>query len=375
MSPPASASPPSLFGRLTHYYEQHERWLDIAFFAGGFLFDVATLTRVDAWVNIAQQVLYLTAAGAILLHMFFDEGKPARQLDAMPAVKRWYFEYRTAAAHFLLGALLSVYTLFFFKSSSLLVSFGFLLFLVLVMLVNESKQFKQLGLSFKFALLSLCLLSFAAIVVPVAIGSIGMGVFLLSMLVGTIPVVIIERRIRLHAPERSHQASMQITVPFGLVLIVFLALYLFRLIPPVPLSIPFIGVYHGVERSEGSYRLSHENAAWRFWNHGDQHFKAQPGDKIYVFFRIFSPARFSDQVTMRWYWKPKGGSWKLQDGIPISIVGGREQGFRGYGVKANHQPGEWKVQVETVDDREIGRIYFDVENVAEAPQAFEVDVQ
>ena len=78
---------------------------------------------------------------------------------------------------------------------------------------------------------------------------------------------------------------------------------------------------------------------------------------------------------MRWYWKPKGGSWKLQDGIPISIVGGREQGFRGYGVKANHQPGEWKVQVETVDDREIGRIYFDVENVAEAPQAFEVDVQ
>ena len=65
----------------------------------------------------------------------------------------------------------------------------------------------------------------------------------------------------------------------------------------------------------------------------------------------------------------------MQDGIPISIVGGREQGFRGYGVKANHQPGEWKVQVETVDDREIGRIYFDVENVAEAPQAFEVDVQ
>ena len=37
--------------------------------------------------------------------------------------------------------------------------------------------------------------------------------------------------------------------------------------------------------------------------HGDQHFLAQPGDKVYVFFRIFSPARFSDQVQMRWYWK------------------------------------------------------------------------
>ncbi len=37
-------------------------------------------------------------------------------------------------------------------------------------------------------------------------------------------------------------------MPFGLVLIGFLTLYLFRLIPPVPLSIPFIGVYHAVER-------------------------------------------------------------------------------------------------------------------------------
>ena len=44
-------------------------------------------------------------------------------------------------------------------------------------------------------------------------------------------------------------------------------------------------------------------------------------------------------------------------------------------MKANHQPGEWKVQVETLDDREIGRIYFEVENVAEEPSAFEVDVQ
>ena len=110
-------------------------------------------------------------------------------------------------------------------------------------------------------------------------------------------------------------------------LIGFLALYLFRLIPPVPLSIPFIGVYHGVERTDAGYRLSHERALWRFWHHGDQLFEAQPGDKLYVFFRIFSPARFSDQVTMHWYWKPKGGDWKRQDGIPIAIVADARKAF------------------------------------------------
>ena len=375
MTQPEGIPAPRGIERFKLYYEHNERLVDIAFFAGGFAFDVVTLTRVDAWISIAQQTIYLVVATAILLHLFFDEGKPPRQLEGMSGLKRWYYRYRTAVVHFLLGALLSLYTLFFFKSSSLLVSFAFLVFLVLALLLNEWKRFKALGLSFKFVLLSLCLLSFAAVVVPVFVGSIGVAVFLLSMLVGAAPLALIDRRIRIHAPDRVQQARKQIAVPFGLVLIGFLALYLFRLIPPVPLSIPFIGVYHGVEKTEAGYRLSHERPAWRFWHHGDQRFRAQPGDKIYVFFRIFSPARFSDEVTMRWYWRAKAAGWKLQDSIPIAIVGGRAQGFRGYGVKSNYQPGDWKVQVETTDQREIGRIYFNVESTSEGTRSFEINVQ
>jgi len=164
-------------------------------------------------------------------------------------------------------------------------------------------------------------------------------------------------------------------VPFGIVLIGFLSLYLVRLIPPVPLSIPFIGVYHNVERSEDAFKLSHERPYWKIWHHGDQDFAAQPGDRIYVFFRIFSPARFSDQVLMRWFWKDNAGKWKLQDSIPIKIVGGREQGFRGYGMKSNYQPGDWKLQVETTDDREIGRVYFEVAAAPQAPRDFTIEEQ
>ena len=361
--------------RLRLYYEQNERQVDIAFFVGGFVFDVLTLSRVDSWFNIGQQIVYLIAIGAVLLQMFFEEGRAPRELDKMGAVKRSYYEYRVPIIHFLLGSLLSVYTLFFFKSSSLLVSFVFLTILVVLLLANESRRFKALGLTFKFGLLSMCLLSFTAILVPVLIGSIGMIVFLVSMLIGSVPVAVLNRRIRIHAPQRVQQARAQIVVPFGLVLIVFLTLYLLRLIPPVPLSIPYIGVYHAVEKTEKIYRLSHERAAWRFWHNGDQRFRAQPGDKIYVFFRVFSPARFSDEVTMRWYWKDPARGWKLHDSIPIQITGGREQGFRGYGVKSNHQPGDWKVEVETTDGREIGRIFFDLQNVAQAPRTFRIQIQ
>ncbi|HKB82035.1 MAG TPA: DUF2914 domain-containing protein [Burkholderiales bacterium] len=368
--------PTSRFGQLRIYYERNELAFDIAAFVGGFVFDIAMLDRIDAWSTIVQQAVYLLLIAVILMQMFFAEGEPARDIGSMPAPKRWYYEYRTALVHFLLGTLLNLYTLFFFKSASLVVSFVFMLVLAALLVANESRRLKeQFGLSLKFALFSLCLLSFSAGIVPVFVGSIGPFVFLLSMLVACLPLAVINRRIHIHAPGRVRQARRQILMPFGVVLVVFLSLHLVRLIPPVPLSLPFIGVYHNVERNEDTFRLSHERPFWRIWDNGDQKFLAQPGDRIFVYFRLFSPARFSDQVLMRWYWKDASGHWKLQDSIPIKILGGREQGFRGYGMKSNYQPGDWKLQVETTDEREIGRVYFDVAAAPETPRNFEVDTQ
>lgn len=351
--------------RLRLYYANNERGVAVSFFAAGFVVDMLTLGRIDSWLTIAQQVVYLGLILIVLLQLFFEDGRPQE-----PPGK--YFKYRAALVHFLLGALLNLYALFFFKSSSLLVSFAFLGFLVLLLLANESARFKSMGLAFKFVLLSLCLLSFFAAMVPVFVGSIGLAVFLLSMLVGCLPLAAVAAWIRRRSPQLFRRARRQILLPLGGVLVGFLAFYLFRLIPPVPLSIPFIGVYHGVERTGQGYLLSHERPAWRFWHNGDQQFTAQPGDKVYVYFRVFSPANFSDQVLLRWY--RKGERWALQDTIPIRIVGGREAGFRGYGVKTNYQPGEWKVQVETTDGREIGRVYFDLETVPEAPRSLGTDL-
>lgn len=375
MSQPETTPAPTRLNRLKLYYEKNERKVAVWSFVGGFLFDIITLDRIDSWFTIGQQVVYIVVIGIALMQMFFQEGRPERDVAGMGSIRRAYFEYRNAIVHFILGSLLSLYTLFFFKSSSLFVSFGFMAILVALLVVNESELFKKSGLSFKFALLSICILSFSASVVPVIIGSIGMLVFLAAMLVGCIPLAVINRRIRIHAPERTQQARRQILLPFGCVLVLFLTLYLFRLIPPVPLSIQRIGVYHGVERQGDSFVLSHERPFWRFWDNGDQKFLAQPGDKIYAFFRIFSPARFADQVLMRWYWKDGGGKWRLQDSIPINIVGGRALGFRGYGMKANYQPGAWKLQVETTDEREIGRVYFDLKTVPVAPRTFETEVE
>jgi len=346
----------------------------IAFFIGGFVFDMLLLGRIDSWHVIGQQIAYLTVITVLLVQMLGEEGAPPPEPAEASRIRRRYVKYRPAAVNFFLGTLLNVYTIFFFKSSSLLVSFAFMGVLVLLLLANEAKRMKVFGLSLKFALLGLCFLCFFAAVVPVFVGSIGLPVFLLSMAVGCLPLLAAGAWIRMSAPEQFVRARRQILVPLGLVVLGFLTFYLFRLVPPVPLSVPFIGVYHGVERTPSGYRLTHEKPHWRWWHNGDQTFLAQPGDKVYVFFRVFSPTRFSDEVLMRWYRKDPARGWTLQDSIPIKIVGGREEGFRGYGFKASYQPGDWKVQIETTDGREIGRIYFDLESVPEAPRGFQTEL-
>jgi hypothetical protein len=371
--PQAAVDSSSGIERLKLYYSRNEGRVAATFFVAGFIFDMLTVGRIDSWATIAQQAIYLAVIMTALLQMFHEQGQPPREPTGF-VLMRWYYEYRNALVHFLMGALLNLYAIFYFKSSSLLVSFGFLGFLVIVLLANEVRRIKSAGLAFKFTLLSLCLLSFFAYLVPVLVGSISLPLFLLSMLAAGVPLLIAVWCIRRAEPARFPLARRQILLPLGCVLVGFLAFYLFRLIPPVPLSIPFIGVYHQVERTGDSYRLTHERPSWRFWQNGDQTFLAQPGDKVYVFFRIFSPARFSDQVQMRWHWKDPARGWVAHDTIPIRIVGGREQGFRGYGVKSNYQPGDWKVQVETLDGREIGRVYFDVVAAPPAPRTFQTDV-
>ena len=364
------APSPSAMQRLRLVYAGREGRIAALFFIAGFVFDMVTIDRVDSWLTIAQQAVYLAIVTAVLTQMFFAPEAPRENLSFL---KGYYYRYRLALLSFLLGGLLNLYTIFFFKSSSLLVSAAFLLLLVALLVLNELSHFKWLGLSFKFALLSLCGLSFCATVVPVFVGQIGLTVFLLSMTIACLPMIALAAWIRKRTPERFPRVRNQILVPFGLVLVAFLAAYLLRVIPPVPLSIPFIGVYHAVERTPDEYRLSHERPAWRFWHNGDQEFLAQPGDQVVVFFRIFSPARFADQVRMRWYLRQERG-WVLQDSIPIKIVGGRAEGFRGYGIKSKYQPGEWKVHIETTDEREIGRVYFTLATVPASPRSFEVDV-
>ena len=113
-----------------HYYEENEAKVDIAFFVAGFLFDILTLSDIDDPLSILQQVVYLTITGAILYFEFLHPLDKTKIHERFP--KLWH--YRDLAFHFLLGSLLSVYSLFFIKSASIFSSILLVIFILVLMI-------------------------------------------------------------------------------------------------------------------------------------------------------------------------------------------------------------------------------------------------
>ncbi|WP_413575915.1 DUF2914 domain-containing protein [Bdellovibrio sp. HCB290] len=341
--------------RLLDYYEKNEAKVDIAFFLGGFLFDVLTLSDVDDPLSIVQQIVYLGVIGLILFYDFLS----THGLTQINSRINKYWEYRNLAVHFLLGSLLSVYSLFFLKSSSIFSSIVFVGLMMGIMVANELKSVQKAAVDLKVGLYVICLFAFFSMTIPVLVGFVGITTFLASIAL-TGAVVYGAFRLLNKKVENKKILLRTLAMPGFSVLGLFVILYFIGWIPPVPLTVQNMGIYHGIEKSEGKYLLSHENPSWRFWKTGDQEFLAEPGDKIYFFAQIYSPARFDDSVIVHWYYKDPRQGWISTDKVPMRISGGRKEGFRGFSVKQNYTSGEGRISVETTDGREIGRIYFNV---------------
>lgn len=326
----------------------------ILFFVGGFLFDVITLDRIDSPLSIIQQVLYLSFTTLMLKYPTFGKYK----------YLQWYQKYHQEIFHFVLGSLLSVFTLIYFKSASLSSSIWFMLLMTFLLIINEFKYFQSLERHFKMVLLTLCWITFFSFMVPLVYGSIGFIPFLMAVVLGTLPPLSIS------TPEKERKRHRIAVLGTTAIILLF---YILKVIPPIPVSMQFAGIYHDVRRQNNDFQLLHERKWWRFWHHGDQKFKAQPADRVFAYFEIFSPAAFDDQTELVWEKDISKLGWTEQDRVRLHITGGRDSGFRTYATKSNYDDGSWRVRLLTLDQREIGRMYFEVKKVLSTPRNFEIE--
>ncbi len=349
-----------LKARLSDFFAKHESSLEIAFFIGGFIFDIWMLAAPDEVISIIQQASYLAVIAVLVHYELLHRLVKWRPQGMM--IRIW--NYRTFIMHFLLGSLLSVYSLFYIKSASVFSSFVFLLFIIGLLLANELPAIKRANVSFKIGLYAICVFSFLSILFPILFGFVGFVPFIFSLLT-TLAILYLQYKQLWRVIPEQPVLFRAVMAPAGSVMILFFVFYFLGWIPPVPLSVKTQGVYHFVEKKDGNYLLSYEREWPYFFRDSDKNFKAIPGDKIYFFAQIYSPARISDEVVIHWHQKNKKDDWELMDKIPLKIQGGRELGYRGYAFKSNYTPGEWKIEVRTSSGIEISRYYFTVQAAAE----------
>ena len=94
------------------------------------------------------------------------------------------------------------------------------------------------------------------------------------------------------------------------------------------------------------------------------------GEPLYAYSAVFAPIKLSTQIVHRWRrYNEKSGHWLTVSSVTFAINGGRDGGYRGYTIKHNPQPGDWRVDIDTSEGHLIGRIDFKVERAATAPPA------
>jgi len=370
------------YHRLQAFRRRHAGSEIAVFFAAGFLFDILTLSRVDDIASLVQQGLYLVLLGGL---MILDERYRAGvATPPRPLAKAW--RWSEDAIHFLFGSLLSSFTLFYLKSSSGFSSVLFLSILCALLVANELPRFRERGPVVRFALLSLCMTSYGALVLPVILGFLSTWLFVAAVVLACAAIGWLVRALRRWTGD-APSVHRRVAGPALGMQALMVAAYFAGAIPPVPLSVQFIGIYHevvppgaqdapgaGDPRPTRSYALRHQRPWWKVWHNGDQDFAARPGDIVFCFARVFAPDGFRDAIYVRWLWQGQQGGWLDQGRAQLGIRGGRGDGFRAFATKRNYQPGRWRVEIETDDGRDIGVIHFDLmDDLSSGARSFFVD--
>lgn len=351
--------------RVKNYISKNERTVSSAALLGGFILDSITLQRIDLLYENLVMIFYIVVAGGGIIVLNLYEAKK---------IKGDFFlkMYRVMpiAVQFAIGGLFSGFLVFYFRSASLISAWPFVLLLLGLLFGNELFKKYYERTVFNITVYFFCIFLYFIFAVPTFLGRMGDDVFLLS---GGISLIIIALFIGLlyWLVPSSIKLTKKLIIAGVLGIFVFInILYFANIIPPIPLALKDIGVYHSVQRTLGGYSIVDEKDNRSFWHYFQpKRMHISEGERLYVYSAVFAPTALSTNIVHRWqHYNEKEKAWKtiMQSSFPIN--GGRDGGYRGYSWKAGLLPGQWRVRVETPRGQLIGRTTFMVEHVSVPPE-------
>lgn len=352
-----------MFRKIFAWMNRYERHLSAAAMVAGAVVDQFFFGPVDVPTTQAVFLTYIAICVVSLAALHHIE----TLADHGHRRPRWRVILPTAT-QFALGGFWSGFIVFYGRSAALAVSWPFLLALAVILVLNEVLKKYHGRLIFTNVLFFFALFSYVIFALPVFTGTLGTPTFLASGAIALGGFAVFQAF--LFAMGRTRYKAAFRGIALGTVLVYFFInlCYFTNILPPLPLSMKDVGVYHSVTHVGNAYIATAEVEPWPVrLGIEPATLHVLPGERLYAYSAIFTPIKLSTTVTHRWeLYDPISKKWVTRLQVPYAISGGRDGGYRGYSIDANIAPGKWRVDIETVDHRLIGRIDFTVVSVSTA---------
>ena len=344
--------------KLRRFIRKHQKYAPILFFIGGFIFDTLTLGRIDRTYDLVVLCLHMSCLTlTIYAYNLADDGRWSNTL-----LER-FEEFFPLAIQFFFGGLSSAYVIYFSRSVSLSKTATFFIILLGLLLANEFLKKRISNKYLQFSVYFFISFTFFTFMIPVFVKDMGLEIFIISGLVSLGSTLVLLLLIYWTSP--STRAEIQLPKILGIIATIYSfinLMYIFNLIPPVPLALDYGMVAHSISIKNHKYIVSYEkHEDYVFWRDYSKRFHYTPEENVYVFSSVFAPTDFKRSIIHRWKWyNDSMEKWENVEDIGFEITGGRDEGFRGYTYKNNVKPGQWEVDVVTNEGLVLGVITFEI---------------
>ncbi len=342
----------SVFKNAVSFFKNHGKHLSSILFVASFIIDFAFLPGVTHPLTPVIGILYALGFGGALFARSYLLTKAkgdvfTNKLSSVLSILLAFFS----------GSLLSYIFVLYYRSSYLAGAVPFFLFALFVIFANEyikSKKYRTyLDVSvFYFTVTALSLFLF-----PFLFHSVSNIVFLYSLTVAFFLSIVYTYLLISILPKELVQKKILYAITLWAPC-AFAFLYSTESIPPLPLSITSAAIYQSVEKIGNEYHVTEEVR-----DGVSTTLHIREGKTLYFFTTIFAPALIKAPIEHVWeLYNEETGSWNVASNVSFNVVGGREEGYRGYSMQKTTPPGRWRVSVYLDNKRLIGRHYFSLES-------------
>ncbi len=350
----------NMIKKLIDLFKKYSRFFSSLGLVSGLIITPFTLTRIDELSNNLWIIIQIIIAvlGIVVLNYLENKIKVGKISQKYSGSINFWF---ALIIQFAFGNLFSTYITFYFRSSTIFLSWPFILIIFALLIGNEIwvKHYSRLTLQLTTLFLSLYM--FLIFFLPVAFNRIGNDIFIYSGISSLIFIFVLVLILFSFSREKFIKSKKGLVFSILGTYIIVNGMYFLNIIPPLPLSVKEAGIYYGISKVNGEYIFDGPIKTWKDYFSIYETFYKKENKPVYVFTSIFSPTKFNQKIIHEWqYYDVVYKEWVVSSVVYLDTLGGRDEGYRTYSMKENIYNGKWRVNVLTLNKRVIGRVNFEV---------------